>query len=225
MKESKSGLEVYESGGQEIITQAQGLKIMDDESRAEASIFTSTVRQALKIIDDTLRPDIQSAHELHKSLLDKLKCLQSPYKTAQGIVDGEIKRDFMERERIRREEERRVAEAEAEKARLEEEANRKIEDRDIDGGLDTFEAAEKVYVPPAPPPVQKTVGSATIRMDIRVECTNLLLVARLVGNGALPVDFISVNTAVVKKWMKANGKKSLPGFKVTEVPVVTGRAR
>ena len=94
----------FESQGEVLLHEANSIRITDEASREQAAEFTTKARKAVKVIEDEFKPDIQKAHQLHKDLLARVKKLTAPFKEAQRIVDGEIKRDWLERERVRMEE-------------------------------------------------------------------------------------------------------------------------
>lgn len=229
--ESKA-IEKYEAQGESLVAQAKSISIVDDESRQAATEFTARARKAIKAIEAEFKPDIQSAHELHKSLLDRAKRLQAPFKEAQSIVDAEIKRDYLERERIRREEERKAQEA-AEAERRAQEAQQQatvdelIEAGDVDGA-EALLNSEVVTAPTMPAPkVDKTIksdlGSTTVRKDISVTVADKMAVVRAVATGQLPETLVDVNLSRAKQYAKASGLTTMPGFRVVEDAIVSGR--
>lgn len=227
-------IQKYEAQGVELLEHAKSICIVDDTTRELAAEFTTKARGAIKAIEEEFRPDIDKAHTLHKDLLARLKKLTLPFKEAKSIVDGEISRDYLEQERIQREVQRKAdLEAEAERKRQEEARTKEINEA-ID--VDDMELAEalvdsEVVTTPIIPVAQvdKTTkseaGSATVRKDIKVEVTNKRMVIRAVLDGLLPDTFITFDLGVAKRYAKASGLKSMPGFRITETAIVSGRVR
>jgi len=231
--ESKA-IQKYEHQGVELIEQAESIMIVDDVTRELATEFSSNTRAAVKAIEAEFRPDIDTAHQLHKDLLARMKKLCEPFKQARLIVDGEIKRDYLERERVQREEARAAAiKAEAERIRQEDEQGRIAEKLIEDGELEEAEAvldAEVVTAPIIPvAKVDKTsksnAGSITARTDILVEVVDKMVVLTSVFDGKLPDTLVDVNVGAAKRYAKASGLKEMPGFRITETAVISGRGR
>lgn len=224
----------YEQQGDQLVKQAKAIMIVDDTTREIAAEFSASARRVVKVIEEEFKPDIEKAHQLHKGLLDRCKRLTLPFKEAQTIVDGEIRRDYLERERVRMEEERRAREkAEAERKVMEAAKAREVESMigrgDIDGAEQLNDAA--VIVNPVIPvaPVQKTTasaaGSITARRDIEVEMVDKGQVIAAVMDGKLPDLVLDVNVGAAKRYAKASGLTSMPGFTIRETAVVSGRVR
>ena len=231
--ESKA-IQKYEHQGVELIEQAESIMIVDDVTRELATEFSSNTRAAIKAIGAEFRPDIDKAHQLHKALCDRLKNLRKPFEQAQLIVDGELKRDYLERKRIRREEERQAnIKAEAERIRQEEEQRQEAEQLIEDGKLEEAEAVLDAAVVTAPiVPVAKVdktsksnAGSITARTDIRVELVDKMVVLTGVFDGKLPRTLVDVNMGAAKRYAEASGLKEMPGFRITEDAVISGRVR
>lgn len=225
-------IQKYEAQGVELLEHAESICIVDDTTRELAVEFTSNARKAIKVIEEEFRPDIDKAHTLHKDLLARMKKLIYPFYTARGIVDEEISRDFLEQEKIRREEERKAQiKADAERKRQEEAQQEEAENLIESGELFAAEAvldSEVVTAPTIPvAQVDKTVkseaGSATVRKDIKVELVNKRDVIVAILDDKLPLTFLTVDMGIVKRYAKTTGNCILPGFRITEVAIVAGR--
>ena len=152
-----TAIERYEQQGKQLILEAQSIMIVNDTTREIAAEFSANARKIVKVIEEEFKPDTEKAHQLHKGLLDRCKRLTLPFKEAQTIVDGEIRRDYLERERVRMEEERKaLAKAEAERRVMEDAKAREVESMidkgDIDGAeqLNDAEVVVNPIVPVAP---------------------------------------------------------------------------
>ena len=226
-------IQVYEAQGDELLTHAEGIVIVDDTTRELAVEFVSNTRKAVKAIEAELGPDISAANKLHKDLLARLKKLLSPFKTAQQIVDKEIGRDYLVQENERREKER-VAQEKADKEREAQEAQlaKEAEEFIAEGDLDAAEellGCDVVVNPEVPvEEVKQTVktgaGSATVRKDIKVELVDKRAALAAVVNGDLPESLVDVNMGAAKRYAKAAELAVMPGFRITETTVVSGRA-
>ncbi len=228
-------ISIYEERGKSLLEQAHSLKILDEGTREQATTFVTGARRCIKAIEAELKPDIQKAHELHTTLLARLKRLIAPFKSAQTIVDREIGRDYMEQEQLQRKaevEERRKVEAEAEVAReqLRKAAVRQIEEGKVDDGVDMLEAAEAIEaqeLPNVAPQTARTIqtsgGSTTLRKMTVVTCIDKLIVVKAIAEGHLPATFVDVNDRVAKRYVVDNGMKQLAGFRIEEKAIVVGK--
>jgi hypothetical protein len=224
----------YEAQGTQLLTEAKSIMIVDDTTRELASEFTANCRKAVKAIEAEFKPDVEAAHKLHKDLLDRMKRLCEPFKQAQGVVDGEIKREWMEREKERREVERRARiEEEAERRRQEAQLAKEAAEAIDRGDMEEAEALADSQVVvqsvrPAPDVVKTTksdAGSTTVKSDILVELVDKKVVITAVGDGKLPDTILDVNLGVAKRYAKASGLTQMQGFRISETAVVSGRTR
>ncbi|MDD4984382.1 MAG: hypothetical protein PHQ43_01135 [Dehalococcoidales bacterium] len=230
MKETM--VQKYEKQGNEIIEQAKALRITDDESREQASEFAIATRTAVKLIEEEFRPDIQHAHELHKSLLDRCKRLQQPFNQAKRIVDGAIAADWQARELEKKKKERdaEIA-AESERKRQEEELKREVDEAIESGDVELVESLLESEVVVAPTEVVKevdksvrsSVGTTTVRYDIAVTVQDKVTLLKAIVEDKVPDTLVDVNMGMAKKYAKASGKRYIPGLVVKDVPVVSGR--
>lgn len=224
----------YEAPGVELVEQAKSLTITDDESRTAASEFSANTRKAVKLIEEEFRPDIDAAHKLHKDLLYRLKRLCEPFKKAQAVVDGKIREDYLERERVRKAEEEK-ARKEAERERREQEAalQKEAEEAIARGDVEEAEALldSEVRVDPVVPvpgvrkSVRSDAGMTTMREDIKVEVVDKKAVITAVMDGKLPDLVLDVNVGNAKRYFKASGIMEMQGFRITEDVVVSGRVK
>ncbi len=229
-------IQAYQERANGVVVHAGSICIVGDTTRELAVEFTANVRKAIKAIEKEFRPDIDTAHQLHKDLLARLNKLTAPFKEARHIVDKEIGRDYLEQAKIQREKER-VAQAKVdeEKRRQEVQLAKEAEECIADGDMEGAEAlldSEVVVNPDVPvADVQQTVrtvsGSSTVRKDIKVEvvCVNTVLAAIL--DKKLPSAFVSIDLGVAKRYAKANELTDLGmcGFRITETVVVAGRTQ
>ncbi len=224
----------YEAEGNSIIDYAKSIMIVDETTRELATEFTTKARQAIKAIRAEFGPDITHAHQLHKDLLARQKKLIAPFEGAKCIVDAEIGRDFMEREKARRDAEWK-AQAKVDTERRVQEAALAAEAEKLigEGRLEDAEELVDVEVAVAPvlptPEVRKTIqsdaGSATVRKDIVVEVADKMAVIEAVVKRELPVTLLTVDLGSAKRYAKASRLTKMPGFRITERAVVSGRAR
>lgn len=225
-------IEAYEVQGSRLLAHANAIMIVDVDTRELAVEFASNARRVIKNIKKEFRPDIDNAHQLHKDLLARLTKLAAPFKQAQEIVDREISRDYLEQERIQCEEKRKArekadAEVRKQEAALAQEAEELIEKGEFDEA-EVLVDSNIVVNPEVPvPEVQKTTrtasGSTTVKKDIKVEVVSKQDVIIAVFQGHLPPDFLDVNLGAAKRYAKLGSHTEMPGFKITETAVVSGR--
>ena len=228
-------VQLHEEYGDTVLAEAKSIVIVDDTTRELATEFTANARKAIKAVEAELKPDIENAHKLHKDLLARLKRLTAPIKKAQGIVDDEIKRDWLEREKLRKGEERRVRdEEEKERKRQEEILLLETEQAIVAGNIDKAEElldSTVVVVSPSPPvaPIKRTTesqsGSATVRKDIIVRVQDKKAIIKAVLGGKLPDTLIVIDLGAAKRYAKAAGKVYMQGFVIEETAVISGRVR
>lgn len=225
-------IQKYEVQGVELLEHAKSIIIVDDTTRELAVEFTSNARKAVRAIEEEFRPDIDTAHQLHRDLLARLKKLILPFTEARVTVDKEIGRDYMERERVQREEERKAqVKADAERKRQEDALAKQAEEAIKEGDMEEAEAlldSEVITAPIVPvAKVEQTAksdaGSTTVRKDIKVELVAKDLVIAAVHSDILPMTFLNVDMGVVKRFAKASGLTDMPGFRITEIAIVAGR--
>ena len=222
--------------GEILLAEARSIKIVDQETRELASSFSTKTRSAIKAIRDWINPEIDAANKLHKSLTAKRNSLEGKFKEAQGIVDTEIGRDFMEQHRIKDEAEAKLR-AEAEKQRLQ--AQEALISQAIDQNDEKLLVeAENVFVPDIklaePERSTKTdAGSTNVRMDIRVEVVDKMELVKHLAGANLNLGFVEVDLAYAKKFAKMMNWKPgtmekpniMFGLSIAEVPVVSGRSK
>lgn len=224
----------YEEKGSQLVSTAEAILITDQVTRELATEFATEARRMIKVIENEFKPDIEKAHTLHKDLLARMNKLTEPFKKARIIVDMEISRDFLERDRVRREEER-VARANADADRREQEAmltreaEAFIEDGDLESAEDILDTevvtAPIVPVAPTQQTTQTAAGSATVKRDIEVIVQDVRTILLAVINNRLPETIIQIDVGAAKRYAKASGRYDLPGFVIRETAVVSGRTR
>ena len=229
-----TSIAAYETQGLDILTHAESIMIVDDTTRELAAEFTTKARQAIKAIKAEFKDDIQSAHELHKSLLSRQKKLVEPFELAHITVDKEIRRDYLEQEGIQRrakhEEQVRVdAERRKQEVALAEEAERLIDEGRMEAAEEIVDT-EVVVAPVLPVPevrktMQSSAGSTTVKKDIRVEVVDKVAVIEAVAKRELPVTLLTVDVGAAKRFAKVSGLMEMAGFRITEDAIVSGRVR
>jgi len=234
MNMETTAIQKYETKGGQLLAEARSIMIVDDTTRELAAEFSTGTRKVIRVIEDEFKPDIEKAHQLHKGLIDRKNRLISPFKEAQGIVDAEIRRDYLEREKVRQ--------AEAEAARMASERERRKQEAELaaqaaqcieDGDMEEAEALldSEVVVSPVVPiaRIQQTTksdaGSTTVKKDIEVEVRDKGVVIAAVTAGKLPDTLLDVNLGAAKRYARAAGLTTMPGFAITETAIVAGRVR
>lgn len=136
--------------------------VIDNGTMDMANNTIKDINGRLKAIDEKLEPKKKIAYQAYKEWVFLIDELKKPLEDAKKYLQGEGKKYLEEQERIRREEERRLAEI----ARKEEEERRLAEAEAAEKAGDHEEAEaiinEPVYVPP--PIVEKTVPKVDNRL-------------------------------------------------------------
>ena len=126
-----------------IVSNANNLKINNDDDQQRALEVLPSIQEKLKLINETFDPIVKKAHEAHKEALKQKKTHADPLENAKRIIGRKVGAYQQEQER-KAEEKRRLEQAELQK-RAEEEALQAAEELESVG--DT-EAAEMVLETP-----------------------------------------------------------------------------
>lgn len=110
---------------------AKTIQVKDQISLGQANDFLLGIKKLSRAIEDSYDPQIQKAHELHKSLLEEKKKYTLPLAFAEMIIKKSIGIYLQEQEQIRREQKEIRKRAEEERRRIEEEALRKAQEAEI----------------------------------------------------------------------------------------------
>ena len=223
---------LHEQEGSKLLAAARDIQIVDETTRTSAAEFLLNAKGAIRVIEDEFKPDIKAAHNLHKSLLDRLKKLVKPFDEARDVVETEVRRDYTEQLKLQRAEEARIRKEQAEADCLEQEKR----DAEINDAVEAgnIEEAEEIAIAPveavAPiqrPQVFKTVksvaGSITMRKNVLIEVIDKELIIDAVAAGVLPSVILDVNLGAAKKYVKSIQATELVGFEISEFNTVAGR--
>jgi hypothetical protein len=145
---------------------AQRMQITTQDDYLYGSGFLKGLKAILNEIDQTFNPVIDSAHKAHREALEAKKKHAEPVLEAEQMVKGKLVAWRDERERIRREEERRLAELAriAEQERLAREALAAEEAGDMAEAEAIMEEAVTVQAPVVTlPPAQPKVSGISTR--------------------------------------------------------------
>ncbi|HEQ71944.1 MAG TPA: hypothetical protein ENN69_05600 [Spirochaetia bacterium] len=176
-----------------------------DESDA-VSTYLGQVKSIRAKIAEFFRPEIDAANKLHKNLLAKMKQVDAAPLEAENRCRRMLSL-WIEEERAR------VA---AEQRRLDEEARKKaIREAEKEGDTRAAKAIEtgrvSVVSEKAPEPVAKSDG-VSFREIWSAEVVDLKELAKAVGSGKVPVEYISPNMPTLNSVMRSTkGQINIPG--------------
>ncbi len=104
---------------------AKAMAVIDNPTNQKATDFLKTLKNFQKAIKEELRPAIDKAFDLHRSLVAQEKRHLLPLQAAEQVLKTSISKFLVEQENIRKEEQRKAREkAEAEERRAREEKER-----------------------------------------------------------------------------------------------------
>lgn len=104
---------------------ANSMTVTDNPANKKATDFLKILKNFQKAIKEELRPAIEKAFDLHRTLVKQEKSHLAPLEEAERAIKGKISKFLVEQENIRREEQRKAREkAEAEERRAREEKER-----------------------------------------------------------------------------------------------------
>lgn len=173
----------------DVEAQARAVKITDAASYVAAGELWKAIKALRKKVDETFGPIISAAFRAHKAAVAKRNEMDNPLMAAEKIVKSAMSIWDYEQERLRKEEQARLAEI----ARKEEEERRLLEAIAAEEeakamGATKEEAAqeaaaimeEPVYVPPpvVPKAVPKLQGGPVYRETWTFEVVNAAIIPR-----------------------------------------------
>lgn len=210
-----------------ITERAAAVVIRDQPSYDGAVELLRGVKALRKEAEDHHRPVIDAAHRAHKAALDALKRIDDPLKQAETQVKGRIGAFDMERERIRRDEQRRL---EAEAARLAAEAaEREIEAAEAAGASPAEVAAIIAEAEIAPvvavaPPVYQKADGVVVKKSYAPEVVNLVDLVRHVAAHPELSNLLTPNMPALRALVRGAGAQfRMPGVRLVETANVAVR--
>lgn len=174
---------------------ARAITIADQQTYDQATELLKGTAALEKEIKAHYGPLKQEAHEAHKKITAAEKSVLAPVQEASGILRSSVAQYASEQERLRREEERRLAEI----ARKEEEERRLSEAIEAEANGATVDEVEAVIERPSIAPMPRvqpaympTKGIST-REIWHAEVTNIRELARAVADGRAAPTLIQPN--------------------------------
>ena len=208
-----------------IVEQAEAVQVRDNETYAAAGRLWQDIGDMIKEVKETFDPICEAAHRAHKAATAKRAQYLDPLTKAQRTVKSLMAAYDAEQERIRREEERRLAEIarkQEEERRLaeaiaaEEEARRNGATRE-----DTAREVEEIlstpaYVPPVvlPKATPRMEGGPIYRTVWGAECVDIKALCRAVADGKASPECVMPNMPVLNKMATAlKDSLNIPGVR------------
>lgn len=208
--------EEVEAGALSVVEQAKAVKVVDPESYTRAGAFWKDIRAMRSKVAETFDPLIKQAHELHRNTLAKKNAIDKPLENAERAVKQLMSDYDAEQERIRKEEQDRLAAI----ARKEEEDRLLAEALLAEESGDKEEAQaildEPVYVPPVvvPKATPKLTGGPVYREIWSAEVFDIKALCRAVADGRASTECVTGNMPVLNKMATAlKNTMNVPGVK------------
>lgn len=202
-----------------IVDQAKAVRVTDAETYTVAGSLWKSIGDMIKEVKDTFDPLVQAAHLAHKAVVEKRAKYLDPLTAAQKSVKKLMSDYDLEQERIRQEEQRRLAEIarKQEEERLLAEAILAEEEAKRNGA--THEEAaqeaqavidEPVYVAPV------VVAKATPKLQggpvYRTVWKARIINEKLIPREYLVPDLVKINGVV----RSLKGSANIPGVQAYE---------
>ena len=208
------------ASSQALVEQAKSVSVTSPAAQEQASELLQAIAQMRKEIADTFKPMKDAAFKAHRTVCDQEKNLDAPLLEAERRLKNAIGGFIAEQQRLAREAE------EAERRRLQEDADRKaqeesqrlaIEDAVALEAEGRVEEAEAVLANPVPvAPVR--VAPAPVVPDVaRVKGVSSRTVwkFRILDETKIPRDYLLVNEQAIRAVVaRTNGKIQIPGVEV-----------
>lgn len=180
----------------------KSLVVQDQESAARCIDIAAGAKKAAKAIDTALKAAIQEP----EGRIKDAKSFAKMFTDRAAVIESEAKGKVAawqasERIRIQREE--------AEKRRIAEELNRKLQEEAIEAGMAEAEAKQiKVDIPTAPatPPVLRTEGGAK-------STTAMVWTFDILDANAIPREYLCVDEKKIRDAIKV-GTREIPGVNI-----------
>ena len=178
------------------------LVVTDQESAARCIDIAAGAKKAAKQIDAALKAIIQEPEARIKECRGFAKVFTDRAAVIESEAKGKVAA-WQQQERIR------IQREEAEKRRLAEELNRKLQEEAIEAGMSEAEAKQvKVEMPTAPttPAVLRTEGGAK-------SSTAMVWTFDIEDANAIPRDYLCVDEKKIRDAVRL-GTREIPGVKI-----------
>lgn len=192
----------------ELVHNATGLKVTDNESFIEGAAMLKAVVEHLRKWKEAIAPAKEAAHQAHKKICDLEKTVSEPLTQVESYLRRQLSAYTTEQERIRREEEARLQQVAREEA--EARARKEAEDAQVAAALeaeqagDAKQAAAIIAAPVQPEPV--FVPSVVVERTVPKVAglsTRKAWKFRVVDAAKVPRDFLIVDEAKLRKYATA----------------------
>lgn len=192
-----------------VVTQAQGLTVIDKEDYEFACNFLQFIATRKKQVEETFDPIIEKAHAAHKEALNQKKKFMDPLIGADVNVRAKVSQWRNAEERKRQDEERR----------LQEQAKREADERALQeaAALEASgdkELAQMVIEEAASAPAPVVVLPTMVPKQEGVSARRTWKF-RIVNESLIPREFLMVNEVAIRAMVKAQKNMTkIPGVEV-----------
>ena len=213
----------FQQQGEALLAEAMTIEIVDDASRERMAEVRERGRQMVKAVDAKFDTARDTAYKIYLLVKDRISGMKRDPEEAQKIAERKMSNYDLKREQelkaIQAEAERkRLAEEEKERQRLLAKAEKAAEKGNAEKAEELRQAAEEVIVfSPAAPIMPKTIetdsGKTSSKKDFDVRITNPKEVIAALASGHLPPGIIAakrepeghyselkITAAAIKKW-------------------------
>ena len=187
--------------------------VIDNTSNKEATDYLKTLKDFQVEIKLELRPAIQKAHELHRTLTGQEKRLLEPLLDAEKVLRNKIT-DYLQEEKRKQDEEQKKLQLEAEakerkrREELEKQAKAHEEKGNIEKAEERREMAEQVHVPvPVVPETVDKQQGITMRDNWKSEVIDPEAAVRAVFDGHLPKYCVKIDEKALGQLSKLEKKE------------------
>lgn len=231
-------VEVMRARVSPVVAEAQSLAVADLNDYALAGEFLAKVKILAKDVEDKRTSITRPMNEALRNVNEMFRSLSDPLYIAEKNVKGKMSAWYAEQERIRVEAERRAlaearAKEEAERARLQKAAEKAEAKGNAARAADLKQQAAEVYIAPQIEAEDHEIaaassyGSVSMRKDIEVQVENPYAILEAVLNETLPMTFITIKEAEIKRYAKASGigvgSDKIPGVRI--IPAINAAVR
>jgi hypothetical protein len=188
----------------EIMVSAKSIEITDYISLVNAVCVRLRAQQWVKNRAADLDKIIKELNELKKKKIAERKELVGDAEALIDILDEKIGRDYFDRR--------------DDVKRAEEEINQLADDNETN-------FLPTIILPPAERTIQTEIGSLNIRPDVVIEITDKMKIVKNVAKCNYELGYVEIDLSFVKKDYNIHHWSKMPGFKIKDKPVITGRPK
>jgi len=223
-----TSLEEIKTTGTQLLDVARATKIVSLETYQRAGEVVQGLLRYILAVDDFMDPIVRSADAALKTARSQRDSLKNPALELKRTLGGDMEAwDRAERDRVRKEQEQRTADAQADAQAAALVAADQRGDESAVAAIASATSPVVAFAPPPPPPPQ--AEGVSYRITWSAEVTDLFALVQAVAAGQAPLKVLQADSTVLNGMARAlKDSFVLPGVKAVarrdpSFRTVTGR--